>query len=62
MTDKTAVELSNETWNTLLAMALEHPVPRHVALATIQTLQKALIEAANKSAAGMAQEPTDGGG
>lgn len=45
MTDKTTVELSNETWNTLLAMALEHPVPRHAALAAIQTLQKALIDA-----------------
>jgi hypothetical protein len=61
MTDKTAVELSNETWNTLLAMALEHPVPRHVALAAIQTLQKALIDAANKSAAVVSGEAADGG-
>lgn len=45
MTDKTTVELGNDVWNALLAMALEHHVPRHVAFAAIQSLQQALMNA-----------------
>ena len=45
MTEKTTVELSNDVWNAILAMALEHPIPRHAAFAATQALQQALIKA-----------------
>ena len=45
MNEKTTLELPNDVWRILHAMALEHPVARHVAIGAIQMLEHALMKA-----------------
>lgn len=60
MTDTATLTLPIDVWNSLHAMANGQRGPLHVERRVMHAFEQA-VEAANKSAATVAEEPTDGG-